>query len=560
MSLLIRQYDWATTPVGPIDRWSASLRTLVRMMLTSRFPSLIFWGPELTTFYNDAFRPSLGNEGKHPGSLGQPGAVSWAESWPVIGPMIQDIMAGGEAVWFEDQKLPLYREGQMGYAYWTYCFSPLTDESNAISGVLVTCTETTQTVESIDQLQRTNAQLHHLIEQNQVLHQEEQAAQQAIQNAVDLAELATWHVDVLGGEVTYSPRFNEWMGLGQQTNIIHAFDAVVAEEAAHIKEAYRQAISLASTGRLDVEFAVANINSGTSRRIHVVGQTQRDEQGRAVSIGGFAQDVTQLRATQLTLETQVRERTQELVAANQGLLRSNDNLQQFAYVASHDLQEHLRKIQQFGNLLQLRQSEQALDAESAGYIERMQVAAARMSTLIRDILTYSRLDIRPGASEAVSLLEIINEVQTSLELTLSETGAVLTVGDLPTIQGDFVQLGQLFQNLLSNALKFRQAARRSVIQVQSQLMLVDQLPMTVQPSRPALAYYRIDVIDNGIGFDEKYADRIFQVFQRLHGKGEYAGTGIGLSICQRVAANHGGAITVHSQPGQGSTFSVYLPT
>lgn len=154
MGALISQYDWSKTSVGAPDHWPLSLRTLMRMMLTSRFPMLIFWNKELLTFYNDAFRPSLRDNGKHPGSLGQRGEESWAESWPVIGPMIASIMAGGEAVYFADQKLPIYRDGQMGYAHWTYSFSPLTDDAGAVNGVLVTCLETTETVERLAHLQK----------------------------------------------------------------------------------------------------------------------------------------------------------------------------------------------------------------------------------------------------------------------------------------------------------------------------------------------------------------------------------------------------------------------
>lgn len=165
MGALTQRYDWSRSPLGPSEDWPLSLRTLLGMMLTSRFPMLIFWGPELITFYNDAFRPSLGHNGKHPSSLGQRGEESWAESWPVIGPMIYGIMAGGEAVWFEDQKLPIYREGQMGYAYWTYSFSPLTDDAGAVNGILVTCSETTKAVESRQQLALSEERFSRLIEQ-----------------------------------------------------------------------------------------------------------------------------------------------------------------------------------------------------------------------------------------------------------------------------------------------------------------------------------------------------------------------------------------------------------
>ena len=165
MGSLTRAYDWASTPIGSPETWSQSHLTCVNMMLTSRFPMLVFWGQDLITFYNDAFRPSLGNEGKHPGSLGQPGHISWAESWPVIGPMINNIMQGGEAVWFEDQKLPLYRDGKMGYAYWTYSFSPLLDDDGSVGGILVTCSETTKAVESTAKLAESEQRFRHLIKE-----------------------------------------------------------------------------------------------------------------------------------------------------------------------------------------------------------------------------------------------------------------------------------------------------------------------------------------------------------------------------------------------------------
>jgi len=151
-----------------------------------------------------------------------------------------------------------------------------------------------------------------------------------------------------------------------------------------------------------------------------------------------------------------------------------------------------------------------------------------------------------------------------LDLVIQETGATVNVGSLPTFAGDHAQLRRLFQNLVSNALKFRRSDESGLliapqIQINAQLIQDADLPPMVKPTRTALAYHRIDVVDNGIGFDEKYLDRIFQVFQRLHGRSEYAGTGIGLAICEKVAANHEGIIWASSELGLGSTFFVYLP-
>jgi signal transduction histidine kinase len=248
----------------------------------------------------------------------------------------------------------------------------------------------------------------------------------------------------------------------------------------------------------------------------------------------------------------------QLEAANEELHRSNENLRSFAYVASHDLQEPLRKIQAFGDMLTKQYTDQLGDG--IDYLERMQAASRRMSTLIKDLLAYSRISIRQQVTTPVPLGEVVEGVLRDLELAVEETGAIIEVNDpLPTVQGDASQLGQLFQNLLGNAIKFRQTDRMPGIRVSSQILAFTDLPDFVKPAVRTDFYYRVDVTDNGIGFDQKYTDRIFQVFQRLHGRNQYDGTGIGLAICDKVATNHGGAIMATSQPGQGATFSVYFP-
>ncbi|MFD2937341.1 PAS domain-containing sensor histidine kinase [Spirosoma flavum] len=247
----------------------------------------------------------------------------------------------------------------------------------------------------------------------------------------------------------------------------------------------------------------------------------------------------------------------ELTESNELLKRSNENLQQFAYIASHDLQEPLRKIQSFSNLLK---SQYALQlGEGVTYLDRTELAASRMSTLIRDLLSFSRISIQRDTSIVVSLTDVVQTAINDLDLVIQDTRAMVEIGTLPMVLGDPSQLRQLFENLLSNALKFRQPDLPVQIRVTAHQVATSDLPASVKPGRGAEAYYRIDVSDNGIGFDQKYLDRIFQVFQRLHNKSQYAGTGIGLAICEKVALNHGGAITASSQPGKGATFNVYLP-
>ncbi|GAB4023315.1 PAS domain-containing sensor histidine kinase [Spirosoma koreense] len=265
----------------------------------------------------------------------------------------------------------------------------------------------------------------------------------------------------------------------------------------------------------------------------------------------------QLRQQSRELDKQVAERTQQLQDSIQDLKRSNQNLQQFAFIASHDLQEPLRKVQQFGDLLQNQYRTEL--GEGITYLERMQLAAHRMSSLIRDLLTYSRISTQRDTSRPVSLTTIVEAVVQNLELLIQESAAVIQIGDLPQLAGDASQLEQLFQNLLSNALKFRKPGVAPQIQILSSRVMTRDLPSEFTPHQTVHSYYRIDVIDNGIGFEEKYLDRIFTVFQRLHTRHGYAGTGIGLAICEKVVANHRGWITAQSQPGQGATFSVYLP-
>jgi PAS domain S-box-containing protein len=270
------------------------------------------------------------------------------------------------------------------------------------------------------------------------------------------------------------------------------------------------------------------------------------------------QSEARYRQLSLELEARVQTRTHELELVNQDLQRSNDNLQQFAYVASHDLQEPLRKIQAFGTLLGQYLGEE-LDATASDYLERITKSSARMSTLIKDLLSYSRISTRQQRFDPISLDAVVAGVLETLSLEIEQCQAQIEVDELPIVNGDESQLSQLFQNLLSNALKFTPASEYPKVRVDYFLRQLADLPPEVRPKRSVLFYHQISVSDQGIGFDTKYLDRIFQVFQRLHGKNEYAGTGVGLAIVQRVVENHGGGITADSAPGKGATFCVYLP-
>jgi PAS domain S-box-containing protein len=236
----------------------------------------------------------------------------------------------------------------------------------------------------------------------------------------------------------------------------------------------------------------------------------------------------------------------DLKRTQRHLERSNRELESFAYVASHDLQEPLRKIQTFGERLKAT-SAAALGPQGLDYLERMNNAANRMRRLINDLLTFSRVTATVQPFARVDLSTVVRDVLGDLETAIEKTGASVTLGELPELDADPVQMRQLFQNLVSNALKFR---REDVAPTVAIRCTVDE------PANRC----ELVVEDNGIGFDEKYLDRIFQVFQRLHGRdSKYEGTGIGLAICRKIVERHGGTLEARSTPGKGATFTVSLP-
>ncbi len=238
------------------------------------------------------------------------------------------------------------------------------------------------------------------------------------------------------------------------------------------------------------------------------------------------------------------------------LKRSNAELEQFAYVASHDLQEPLRKIQAFGDRLKAKYGN-ALNDRGSDYLKRMQNAAKRMQTLINDLLTFSRVSTRTQPFTQVDLSNVVQKTLSNLETFIEQTEGCVEVGNLPTIDADLTQMHQLMQNLISNALKFHRKEEAPFVKIHGQL--IKRQEQQLAGVLPADEYCQIVVEDNGIGFDEKYLDRIFGVFQRLHGRGDYEGTGIGLANCRKIVERHSGSITAKSTPEKGSTFIVTLP-
>jgi PAS domain S-box-containing protein len=273
----------------------------------------------------------------------------------------------------------------------------------------------------------------------------------------------------------------------------------------------------------------------------------RDQSGKVVGLVGIGRDITERKHA----EDSLRSSEEKLRQSTTQLERSNHELQDFAYVASHDLQEPLRKIVVFGERLKDKKIED-LGPEARDYLDRMQKAAGRMQTLINDLLSFSRVTTKARPFTPVDLAEVAADVVNDLEGRIEQVkGRVEVVGTLPVIDAEALQMRQLLQNLMGNALKFRRPEEPPVVKVEAEIV--------PGPGTPPQQLCKLMVSDNGIGFDEKYLDRIFNVFQRLHTRNEYEGTGMGLAITKKIALHHGGDITAKSQPGHGATFIVTLP-
>jgi signal transduction histidine kinase len=257
-------------------------------------------------------------------------------------------------------------------------------------------------------------------------------------------------------------------------------------------------------------------------------------------------------------ELRLRQRAQRALENKvEALNKSNRELEQFAYVASHDLQEPLRKIQAFGDRLMHKHGATVND-DVRVHIEKMQNAAARMQTLIDDLLSYSRVLHLKKEFETTDLNEVWENVLTDLEVSIRNKHAVVIADLLPTIDAVRLQMYQLFQNLLSNALKFSKPTSPPRVTVKTEMVKGSVIP-DVKPQDLNRMFHCITLSDNGIGFNAEYSKKIFVIFQQLHNKLEFGGTGIGLAVCKRIAENHGGYIVAQSKPGEGSSFYLYLP-
>lgn len=372
-----------------------------------------------------------------------------------------------------------------------------------------------------------NQMLTRIDEQDRALRESDERLNLALMSS----GVGTWSWNVVDNSIIWDDYLHPLFGLTPNTfpgRFEDLLQLVHPDDRDHVKDVVAE--TLEKDAPYDTEYHVI-WPDGTMRVLASRGKVYRDPAGKPVRMAGVSWDVTE--------EKRAKEQLRTLLAE---LERSNKELEQFAYVASHDLQEPLRMVSSYTQLLEQRYRDK-LDDDAREFINYAVDGARRMQRLINDLLEFSRVSTRGRRLEPVDANEVLGTVRANLSAAIEDAGALVTNEELPTVMADPTQLGQLLQNLIANAIKFRGA----------------ESPRVHIAAGEQAGEWVFAVRDNGIGIDPDYFDRIFVIFQRLHATADYPGTGIGLAVCKRIAERNGGRIWVESKPGNGATFSFSIP-
>ena len=359
----------------------------------------------------------------------------------------------------------------------------------------------------------------------------------------------SWETTLQTGETTWSKGMYHIFGYDTEsekqdlkvTSTLHLSHLTDEEREKHL-ENWRQALK----DKQDyVREASIITQQGEQKQVETYGKIIRDKDGVAEKVIGTTRDVTSLNEYKQSLEEKINE-----------LNRRNSDLEGFAYIASHDLQEPLRKLTAFSERLQTKFRQQ-LGEEGQLYLDRIMASTENMRSLIDSLLEFSRTARSNRLFSKQSLTGLLGETQSDLELKIEESCSHIEASPLPTIDVIPSQIKQLFSNLLGNSIKFKKADQSPVINVSCEMLThPEKKHHNLKTNKE---YYKLLVTDNGIGFEKEYAERIFQIFQRLHGRHEYPGSGIGLAICKKIVENHSGLIYADAEPDKGALFTIILP-
>jgi PAS domain S-box-containing protein len=450
-----------------------------------------------------------------------PGIISQS-----IGNLLNRVVATGEPYFGHEVPVALSRSGKEGY--FNFVFQPLCDPDDAISGVMVLAHEITELVES----RRKIAESEH-----------------RFRTVADSAPVMIWMAGpgrefnfVNKGWLQFTGRKGEQeAGNGWQEGV-HPDDLPGLQQL--FTDAYNARKGFTREFRL-------RRHDGQYRYVSVVAVPRYGSDGSFAGFIGSCLDKQDQKEAAEALEWEVEKRTRDLTIANSQLERSNRELEQFAYAASHDMQEPLRKIQTFASFLE-ENAPEALAETPRRFITKIRESAKRMAGIIDDLLHYSRQGRNDLGFVETDLNGVIAGVRSDLELLIQQKGGSISADHLPMIQAVPLQMHQLFYNLINNALKFSRPGVPPEIRIKAKVIHKDE-------EKNSPPYFVITVQDNGIGFEQQYADKIFQLFQRLNDRYSYSGTGIGLALCKKIVVNHGGEITARSEPDKGATFTILLP-
>jgi len=431
-----------------------------------------------------------------------------------------------------NQRVDLIKDGRLQSFYFNYSFTPLFDSAGKVYGVMNTAADVTDLTMVKLKVERSERNFRNMVKQAPV-------AMCIMIGPNHVVEVANNMIIELWGkpekEVMNKPIF-EGLPDAKEQGLEALLDNVYATGEPFIAN----------------EHAVILLRNGKHETIYqnFVYEPYRDSDGSILGVLAITIDVTPQVIARHKIEDVVKERTESL-------RKSNAELSQFAYITSHDLQEPARKVSTFTEMLSKSLGDQ-IDSRSKNYLQKIDASAKRMLNLIRDVLAFSQLSKSSTQFVMVDLNQVFEETKNDFELLIEQKECKIEIDELPIIEAIPVQMSQLFTNLISNALKFTKPGVKNCLVIRAEIFDRQSIRDNVN-LKPTSKYCQINFIDNGIGFNQENADQIFDIFQRLHSKSEYQGTGIGLAMCKKIAQNHGGNIFAKSSPGQGSNFTVILP-
>ncbi len=511
------------------------------MVMQAPVAIAVFRGQNFVTeLANNFYLPLVGRTREE--FVGKPLFESLPEAKETLEPLANELMRTGKSFPASEFEIQLKRNGQLETCYFNSVWEPLF-QNDIVDGFIAIAHEITEQVVARKRLEGSEAELQKKV-------QERTADLEKQNNLLD--NILTYS----SNGISVSEMIRDKSGKIVDARTILANDAAI-QFTGLPKDVYlsKTAIEIDPNliGSPYYQMCVNTLQTGepsltqyyleyTKRWLELTVSKMDDDH-----LIHIFTDVTPIKESQIQLEKYVED-----------LKRSNANLEEFAYAASHDLKEPVRKIHFFADRLK-KSLDGRLSAEESQYFERMELASTRMGSLIDDLLNYSQLSLRPKLFEEVNLDQIINLVLNDLDLEAEIKKANINVGKLFTIQGHHRQLQQAFQNLVGNALKYTKPGVTPEVNITGKKISGKDSGLPLSAKEQQSDYFVITIQDNGIGFEQKDAERIFNVFTRLHGNAEYKGTGIGLSITRKVIENHNGYIMAEGKPGEGATFKVYLP-